>query len=245
MTQMQYVAIKNWEKFQHYAKRTPPWIKLHTSLLTDYEYNSLSTEYRLTIVLLWLYAAKVDNYIPLDNSYVANEIKLPNMVPLETLIEDGWVYIVDSTRQRRDRGEAETEGNGREYKRREYPDDFRQYFYGPFPRHESIADAAKAWEQTADIRPDNETMLAAVQAYARCVENREKRHIKLPATWLRASGWDDYTVGRTQQTIAHLPPEALIRREAALHSMDPEFPAYREYVRGGGSGTFEEWRSNV
>ena len=33
------LRILNWEKFQHYKVRRPPWIKLHHSLLDDYAFH--------------------------------------------------------------------------------------------------------------------------------------------------------------------------------------------------------------
>jgi len=36
---MQFLAVKNFERFQHYKDRNPPWIKLHAAVLDDYEGN--------------------------------------------------------------------------------------------------------------------------------------------------------------------------------------------------------------
>ena len=34
-------SVKNWDEFQHYKDRNPPWIKLHNHLLDDYEFEML------------------------------------------------------------------------------------------------------------------------------------------------------------------------------------------------------------
>ena len=34
---MQYIKITNWEKTQHYSKRTPPWIRLYVEILDKYD----------------------------------------------------------------------------------------------------------------------------------------------------------------------------------------------------------------
>ena len=32
------LRIKNWSEFQHYKDRAPPWVKLHHSLLDNFEW---------------------------------------------------------------------------------------------------------------------------------------------------------------------------------------------------------------
>jgi DNA-binding NarL/FixJ family response regulator len=32
-------SVKNFERFQHYKDRSPPWIKLYNELLDDYEFG--------------------------------------------------------------------------------------------------------------------------------------------------------------------------------------------------------------
>lgn len=52
------ISIPGWEKFQHYKKRRPPWIKLHTDLLHRDEYLDLSGFDRAVLHGLWLMAAE-------------------------------------------------------------------------------------------------------------------------------------------------------------------------------------------
>ena len=50
--------IKNWEKFQHFKNRTPPWIKLYRDLLNDPEWHNLNPAYCKRLVMLWLIASE-------------------------------------------------------------------------------------------------------------------------------------------------------------------------------------------
>lgn len=52
------IRIKNWENFQHYRDRNPPWIKLHRRLLNDREFFNLDGDCVKTLVLLWMLAAE-------------------------------------------------------------------------------------------------------------------------------------------------------------------------------------------
>lgn len=36
-----FLRVKNFDRFQHYKDRTPPWIKLYNDLLDDYDFSCL------------------------------------------------------------------------------------------------------------------------------------------------------------------------------------------------------------
>jgi hypothetical protein len=49
---------KNWTKFQHYKHRTPPWIRLHRSLLDDRNWAKLNIASKALAPMLWLLASE-------------------------------------------------------------------------------------------------------------------------------------------------------------------------------------------
>ena len=49
---------KNWDKFQHYKDRNPPWIKLHRDLLIDKEFMRLPLASKALAPMLWLLASE-------------------------------------------------------------------------------------------------------------------------------------------------------------------------------------------
>lgn len=53
-----FLRIKGWESFQHYKDRNPTWIKLHKSLLDNFEYQSLPLASRALAPMLWLLASE-------------------------------------------------------------------------------------------------------------------------------------------------------------------------------------------
>jgi hypothetical protein len=65
------LRVKNWREFQHYTNRRPPWIKLHTALLDDYEFQSLPLASRALAPMIWLLASCTD-----DGSVPADPVKL-------------------------------------------------------------------------------------------------------------------------------------------------------------------------
>jgi len=49
---------KNWEKFQHYKDRRPPWIRLYHSLLDDRAFWALKGDDSKFLVAIWLIASE-------------------------------------------------------------------------------------------------------------------------------------------------------------------------------------------
>jgi len=68
--------IKNWEKFQHYKTRRPPWIKLYRKILDDKDWYELKGESAKLLVMLWLLASENNGIIP-SNEHVAFRFRLP------------------------------------------------------------------------------------------------------------------------------------------------------------------------
>ena len=66
------LTVANWKRFQHYGKRRPPWIKLHRTLLDDYEYIQLPDASAALAPRLWLLASETeDGILPDDPAKLA------------------------------------------------------------------------------------------------------------------------------------------------------------------------------
>lgn len=88
---MVYFTVKNFEKFQHYKDRSPPWIKLYNDVLENYEFASLPDEQKGQLILIWLLASRMDNKVPFDPKWVAQKINATAPVNLERLMDLGWI----------------------------------------------------------------------------------------------------------------------------------------------------------
>ena len=92
---MKYLSIKNFERFQHYHDRIPPWIKLYNALLDDYAFLQLGDAARAHLILLWLVASRHKNRIPFDAKYIASAIHATSRVDIQALIDGGFVTVTD------------------------------------------------------------------------------------------------------------------------------------------------------
>lgn len=94
---MHHLTVKNWAKFQHYKDRDPPWIKLHKSLLDDYDFCCLQDASKLHLILIWLYAARNDGQIPNDPKFVQKKLGLSASPDLKALIAKGFLVDASNT----------------------------------------------------------------------------------------------------------------------------------------------------
>ena len=88
MSAVEYIVIPSWEKFQHYKKPKPRWVKLYRDLLGHYEIMQLTVTERWILVGLWCLAAETDNKIPADLKYLTHrlcaEVSVESLLNLQT-----------------------------------------------------------------------------------------------------------------------------------------------------------------
>lgn len=86
-----YFRITNWDKFQHYKQRNPPWIRLHRTLLRDHKFGLLSETEQWTLVRLWLLASETGNAMAMDDKWVRKAISSSRPVPFEKYAAMGFI----------------------------------------------------------------------------------------------------------------------------------------------------------
>lgn len=87
---MKYLAIRNWQKYQHYKDRRPLWVKLHVSLLDDEDLMGLSVHTRLLAVLMLCLAGNKENQIPNSPKWMMVELEMS-----ESAIRKGIKELLD------------------------------------------------------------------------------------------------------------------------------------------------------
>jgi hypothetical protein len=90
---MRYFSVKNFEKFQHYKDRAPPWIKLYNELLDDYDFSCLQDASKLHLILIWLLASRSENKLPYDSEWVSRRISANSPVDLAALHQAGFIVV--------------------------------------------------------------------------------------------------------------------------------------------------------
>lgn len=91
--------VKNWERFQQYKDRRPPWIKLYRDLLDDRDWFSLDGESSKRLILIWLIASEYNGFLP-DNRKLAFRLRCTIQEIEQTLLNlSGWLDECDSVEE--------------------------------------------------------------------------------------------------------------------------------------------------
>jgi hypothetical protein len=75
-----YLAVRNWKKYQHYKDRTPIWIKFHLETLNDDDLKALPIETRLLWDQMLLLAAMFQNSVANDPELIGKLTGIPSEV---------------------------------------------------------------------------------------------------------------------------------------------------------------------
>ena len=213
---MDYLMVKNWKRFQHYKERNPTWIKLHASILVDYEFRSLSVPVQLQLIYIWILAGKISNKIPDDPDYISQQIGL-RRINLEILKSKGFIVPYDASasgmlaglprgennpasallapraRSRETETETETDIIPLPLKRgtpaKPADTDFEE-FWKAYPKKVGKPAALKAWKKLKP-RPDLGVVLTAIESQKQSEQWQEKRFIPHASTWLNQGRWTD------------------------------------------------------
>lgn len=98
------LRVVNWDSFQSYKDRSPPWIRLHKKLLDDRNFQKMSADSRALLPMLWLLAAEDKDPVSglLRDCYedISWRLRMPNSLLLECIneiVENGFIEVVEST----------------------------------------------------------------------------------------------------------------------------------------------------
>lgn len=95
MSEVRFYRVKNHDRFQHYKRRNPPWIKFHASAMTDYAFSSLPDEAKWHAIGIAVLASQTDNHIPSDAEWVGRLIGATRKVEFEPLLSIGFLVICE------------------------------------------------------------------------------------------------------------------------------------------------------
>ena len=90
------VRVVNLSRYQHYKANSPRWVKLYSSLLTDYDFTRLPDESKWHFLGLILLASKMGNEMPADPIWIGFQIGARSAVNLNLLKSFGLITYHDA-----------------------------------------------------------------------------------------------------------------------------------------------------
>lgn len=100
-----YIRVKNWEQYQHYQTgphaRHPVWVKLYLRIVDNRDFYHLSPADKWLFVGCLILAGRTSNRIPLDLSWISQEVGYFGKMDLKPLIDMEFIEIVGVPRNSR------------------------------------------------------------------------------------------------------------------------------------------------
>jgi hypothetical protein len=98
-SRVKYLAIRNWESFQHYKDRDPTWIKVYGRLLDDAEFLALPEAAQAQLIKLWLIASRCRNRITNSKAFLQHSLHCRRLY-INELLEAGFLEPADQIEER-------------------------------------------------------------------------------------------------------------------------------------------------
>jgi hypothetical protein len=237
-----YLEIRNWDQFQHYRHRSPPWIKLHRDILASEDWVMLADASKLLMLVCMVVGARLDGRVPADPHYlkrVAYLDKLPDLKPLIKCgfltkpLADASTVLADASGSANVQASARPEREQRESKSREEKKEqtlsgangsdpgFTALWDGWVAYKTPKGSRAKAYDKwklhVIDAGVEPETVLrSAAQYFVQCADSdTSTSHI---ASWLNQHRWiDDHDLIKNDAVTAQA-----IRMTAALRNLEDD-----------------------
>lgn len=238
---------KNWTEFQHYKDREPSWIKLHKSLLTNYEFVCLPVASKALAPMLWLLASEYkDGIIDASLDKIAFRLSMTRgqlAEALSPLIESGFFdaseplaegyqpAIPEKEREIEDIGKKEEEERETRASALSFcdPPDFDE-FWACWPNRVGRRVAVKAYGAAIKRGARPSEILTGIQNYIR--DKPPDRPWLNPATFLNQNRWED----RPAAVAKQIPTANTVHQQRQQESRNV-LDQMREFNSGSSSGT--------
>ncbi len=202
------LKVRNWEQFQHYKDRNPPWIKLHFALLASEDWVTLDDASKLLAVVCMLIASRNNGMVPNNPAYLKRVAYLDKLPNLEPLISCGFLQNLQAdaiTSQADARPETETDTEDKDSsssqpsaakrndalaQKKILEAEFNETFWPSYPRKVQKKFALKAFlkaRSTASL----ETIMIGIRAFAAEVSGKDPQFIPHASKWLNGESWND------------------------------------------------------
>lgn len=203
---MRYLRVRNWERFQNYSDRKPPWIRLYVDLINgdDAEYNDLPDGAKLQLIHLWLLASRHDNRIP-ERIVTRQRLNVKSPVNIELLLASGFLECVQdasntqaSCNPSRDAHARSVSVSGTASVSFDSEMEFEK-LWSAYPRRLGRKAARRHFAATVTTQTDLAAITVALGKYlAHCATLSDAKFIQHGSTWF--NNWRDW--------VDYVPPAA-------------------------------------
>lgn len=196
---------KNWDNFQHYKHRSPPWIKLHKNLLDDMLFQRLPVASKALAPMLWLLASESnDGVISKTAEEIAFRLRMTEkdvLTAIKPLIDNGFFINASNVLASSLQG-ATTETEKSRVESTSYTDSFER-FWKAYPSKVGKGGAFKSWQKLKPTIDLQAKILEAIEAQ-KSSKKWQEGYIKNPQTWLNERCWEDEVITSAPKPVDNM-----------------------------------------
>lgn len=197
--------IANWDQYQHYKKRSPPWVKLYFDLLSSETWVTGDDKTRVLMVACILAASRNGGDIPANPAYIQKLAHLNTKPDFKPLMLNGFLVasnvlagcVQDASNTLATLSLSLSDnlsGNTGEENTRERDRDASKMLADRFERFWVVVrkkvGKAQAFVEFQKVNPDEPTlaaMISAMKVYAA----GDLKFQKDPERWIKYRRWED------------------------------------------------------
>jgi hypothetical protein len=188
------IMIKDWNRFQHFRDRRPPWVKLYRDILDDIEWFELPGECAKSLVMMWLIASENDGCLPSIKELAFRLRKnksetIQIVTKLSHWLEYDDIDLISECHQV-DIPERETEAEAESERETEHCANGFNEFWFRYPKKVGKDAAKKAWQKKKP-RIDDVMFALSWQINSDQWSKSDGQFIPNPATYINQGRWQD------------------------------------------------------
>lgn len=230
--------IKNWQRYQHYRHRCPPWIKLHYELLTSADWVSLDDAGRVLAIACMLLASRNNGKVSGNPGYVKRVCYLNSEPDFRPLLACGFLEPDGAEPKPEPMPTQEPElqeSEPQEPKAQVIPAGFAA-FWQVYPRKVGKQAVLRAWLRVkrSPSWPGDDVVMQALAKQKKSEQWLKDggQFIPMPLTWLNQGRWDDVDITPSSNSgVAHPMPSAPMYRKDKAKDEKIEAPTKDELDR--------------
>lgn len=185
---MAFYKIKNWQDFQHYKDRCPPWIKLHYELMTSKDWVKFDDASKLLAVVCMMLGSRSEGLIEDDLDYLQQVAHLRKKPDLKPLIDSGFLILTSDSLA--DASTMQADAIIEERREEKNISEFFEVFWSEYPRKTDKAAARLKFQSKVK---DFDKVMEGLRRYKAEIENKKTapEYIKHAKTWLNGECWEN------------------------------------------------------
>ena len=208
---MKKIRFVNWQEYQHYKDRAPPWIKLHFSILSSRHWIKLDESGKLLAIVCMMLASRNAGEVECDEEYIMAVGNLKKRPDFDALVDCGFCEYCDGLldgckhdASNLQQGSVSTSNlslnmssdlekskiDGFEGSKKDVDDHDANLIYAAYPRKVARKLAMRAIIRAMEKTPA-ELLIVLTRQYAEARRGQDENFTPHPSTWFNQERFND------------------------------------------------------